>query len=343
MWKHLYRTALAKLGGRDRGTEVEELPFDDLEAMWFGDDDASEEAQTKAAESLAVTTLAATGLKPFPAVARQAMDAISSMDDVGDGMKRAASAIEADPAMTLKLIGMANSAAYAGASACDSVHQALVRIGATEVRTVVSAVATMGMYNDVSPEVRRIGEHGAGVAAIARQVATKVSRVRPAQAFLAALLHDVGKLMLAEVKEFDYAGVDPRRLARPDMVHELERKSLGYDHAVLGGHVLALWQIHDEISRAVAWHHHPGRAFDEGGTVGQIVALIRFADRVEYLLHVDPEPRSSAIDYLEKDSSSNYLEITGSQIREWWPAWIELRDEMAELMEVKAESDRQPS
>jgi HD-like signal output (HDOD) protein len=73
----------------------------------------------------------------------------------------------------------------------------------------------------------------------------------------------------------------------PDQLHLREREFLGYDHAVLGGHVLAKWGLPDPVPKVVAWHHQPARAYQQGGPVAVLVAVLRIADVIDTLVCSD--------------------------------------------------------
>ncbi len=104
---------------------------------------------------------------------------------------------------------------------------------------------------------------------------------------------------------------------------------LGFDHAVLGGHVLDAWKLPSSVAEVVAWHHQPGRAFEHGGELGIGVALVRIANRIDYQLRVKPELDEAFIAELAQDGSVQY---TGYQAQILTAMWPKLRDAAQQML-----------
>jgi putative nucleotidyltransferase with HDIG domain len=149
--------------------------------------------------------------------------------------------------------------------------------------------------------------------------------------FLSGLLHDIGKLLAVQVGEIRYEALDPTALASPDQVHIHERAFAGYDHAVLGAHVLERWKLPDEISRVVALHHQPGRAFALGGSVGLGVALLRLADDIEFQIRGERALDEGYVEHLLRDGAAEYTQFSGAVLRAMWPKFVAARDEAMRL------------
>jgi HD-like signal output (HDOD) protein len=123
----------------------------------------------------------------------------------------------------------------------------------------------------------------------------------------------------------------PDALDTPDRLHLIERDRLGYDHAVLGAHVLHAWKIPEPIAQIVAWHHQPERAYKGGGTVGMHVALLRLADRLEYRLRHDSALNELAIDELSTSPEARHVGISAADLRSAWQPMIDAREEVLAL------------
>ena len=139
-------------------------------------------------------------------------------------------------------------------------------------------------------------------------------------------MHDVGKLLLLQSGEMKY----PEALDEGgdhDETQLVERACLGYDHAVLGGHVMKLWRIPDPTAMLVAWHHQPARAFADGGDPGLMVALLRSADRIEHQLARDTALDAETCRHLGEDAAWSYADLGQSNLRELWPKMRDARQE----------------
>jgi HD-like signal output (HDOD) protein len=128
-----------------------------------------------------------------------------------------------------------------------------------------------------------------------------------------------------------YDGLPADALDSADRLHLVERDRLGYDHAVLGAHVLSSWKIPEPISQIVAWHHQPERAYAGGGTVALHVAVLRLADHLEYRLRHDSAPNEAAIEALSGSPEAKHVGFSSGDLRRAWPQMIDSRDEVLAL------------
>lgn len=307
--------AAIAMRGRGRRTT---LADNVVEELWFGDvDDSQDTAHAEA--SLAARLADVQGLKPFPVVAQRVLSLLNDPDfDVG----QIAKLLEGDTALATKLLRVANSSLFSRGNKIASIDYAVVRLGGKTVMDMLLAVAAMGLFKDAWGAGLRIREHSVGVAVVARRLANLCGWSGGSQVFLAGLLHGVGKLLIMQSDEYDYApdgGVD---------VHLGERAALGYDHAVLGGHALRLWEVPEPLPIAVAWHHQLGRALTSGGDVALIVALLDVADSIEKCL-------AGAAPFTPEDlarrSGAEYLQLTAAALDAAWDSFREERSEALAL------------
>ena len=294
------------------------------EDLWFGDDEPERTAE-EASRSLAAAAARAAGLKPFPVVAQRVMVLLSDPDTP---IVKVRKAIEQDPALTARLLHVANSAFYAPSAPCRSVEDAVMRLGSRTVSEIVVSLATLGLFADAKNGFgASFRNHCVGVAAIARVLGTEWRYRGVEHVFLSGLMHDIGKLLAMQVGEIRYEALDPSALASPDQVHVHERAFAGYDHAVLGAHVLGLWKLPDDIAKIVALHHQPGRAFESGGNLGIGVALLRLADHIEFQIRKSRELDEAYVEELLRDSAAEYTQVSRDVLRAMWPKFIAANDE----------------
>jgi putative nucleotidyltransferase with HDIG domain len=231
-----------------------------VEELWFGDEEPHR-TELEASRSLAAALGTATGLKAFPVVLAKAFSLLQKPDE---SRAKIVALIEQDPALSSRLLRVANSALYAPKRECSSVFDAMTRLGNKNVSDIVAGIAVFGMFSDVKGLGARVRDHSGGVAAIARVLAVEWRHGGADHVFLAGLMHDVGKLLMMQAGTPRYELMEPALLQTPDRVHLVERELTGFDHATLGAHVLLAWQIPSEVAQIVALHHQPGRAFELG-------------------------------------------------------------------------------
>lgn len=203
-------------------------------------------------------------LPPVPRVYSQLTAVLA---DLNSGADEVAKVIKQDSAMCAKLLQLVNSAFFSRARVISSVEESVVRLGFEMVKNLSLSLAVFE-----APELSTGGDtlnidglqrHALETAAIARELLTD-----PALAddvFMAALLHDIGQLVMAAQlpEELAEATRTARREGIP--VHVAELRLLGTTHAEIGAYLLGLWGLPYPIVEAVAHHHHPERVGSELG------------------------------------------------------------------------------
>jgi HD-like signal output (HDOD) protein len=291
-----------------------------LEELWFGDEDP-ERPRYDASRSLAAAVARIDGLKPFPVAAQKLMELLW---DPNYRMSEAQAIMETDPSLAARTLNIANSPLFRGLNPCRSIDQAILRLGARNVRDIAAGIAAMSMFPDDGGVGKRLRDHCVGVAAVARILADVALPAEASSLFLSGLMHDVGKLLLLQTGEMEYPDAAGESGAH-DETHLIERACLGYDHAVLGGHVMKLWRIPDPTAMLVAWHHQPARAFADGGDPGLMVALLRAADQIEHRLARGAELDADTCRHLGEDAAWTYADLDQENLRELWPRMRDAR------------------
>jgi HD-like signal output (HDOD) protein len=293
-----------------------------LEQLWFGDEDP-DRPRYEASQSLAAAVARIEGLKPFPVAAQKLLELLAD-----PGYRRASvqAVLETDPSLAARTLNVANSPLFRGLNPCRSIDQAIVRLGARNVRDLALGIGAMSMFADADATGLCVRDHCVGVAAVVRILAEVVLPNEAASLFLGGLMHDVGKLLLLQSGEMKYPELIGEEVddAAPQLI---ERAVLGYDHAVLGGHVMKLWRIPDPTAMLVAWHHQPARALAQGGEVGLMVALLRAADLIDHSLALGTELDAAMCRRLGEDVGWSYANLEQGDLRELWPRMRDARSE----------------
>lgn len=205
--------------------------------------------------------------------------------------------ISADPGLSAKLLSVANSAFYRGASPFTSIERAIVRIGFSGVRTLALALSVLDRGDD-DPVVAKIYEHSVETAALAESLARASGACEPDRAFLAGLLHDVGKAIIRQ--QFPKEAKRILKWARERDIpgYRIEQRLLAMDHCRIGALVLDNWKISAAITRPIVFHHGPRPAVGGLTVADQKLATIifladnlakaahRYADEGDHIEHV---------------------------------------------------------
>jgi len=203
-------------------------------------------------------------LPPLPAVALRVMQVAQ---DPRSSASQLALVVSADPALSARVLRVANSAAYRRAREVTSVQEALVVLGFVQARNIAVSMAITGAYTlegiNVLFRIEAFWRHSLAVAFRASELAGRTRSIDVPSAFTAGVLHNIGRLAMFHA---DPAGVDQaiaEAMAGGRSIEDVERERLGYDHAELGGILAKRWKLPEDISDAVSQHHNtiqPGQA-----------------------------------------------------------------------------------
>ncbi|HMB70615.1 MAG TPA: HDOD domain-containing protein, partial [bacterium] len=170
-------------------------------------------------------------------------------------------AIESDPGLTGALLRLANSAYFGFPRKVATVTQAVVILGFATVKSLAMGASVFRALPTRSGALDPSGFfHHSLMAAMASRMV--MERVRPGQAgtaFSAGILHDLGKLVIAEFLPDALPGI-AERVEGGLAPEQAEREELGLSHAGIGAWFSATWSFPDELAAAVRWHHRPGAA-----------------------------------------------------------------------------------
>lgn len=297
-----------------------------IEDFWFGDDDPARPIEL-ASQSLAAAVAEIQGLKPFPAVAQKVMQLTANPHC---RLEEVAALIHGDPALASRTLRLANSAAFARGVELDSVSQALVRLGLRRVTSMMTAISVMGMFSGGGVRATAVRDHCVGVAALAQTLSQSCSWEGHERLFLSGLMHDIGRLLLMQTSEAEThdATTDDAEAARScGSLHLLERRRLGYDHAVLGGHVLTAWGLPESLARVVAWHHQPARAYQVGGDIALQVAFMEMADLLDEELSNEGTWSDEFFTRCAAQSAFSYVDVSLEDLVRHAEAMVEARNQ----------------
>ena len=188
--------------------------------------------------------------------------------------------IENDPVLTSELLKIANSAFYAGRMPCETLQQAIVRIGIRALRSMIFSISVRGAVlrdKNLSIYAEEVWRQAYSVASIARTVGS-FTGIDAEHAFLLGLLHDIGKVPLLSVLRQEVkkeSEIGPALIGRVFLEH----------HEAAGAAVAKAWRLPEEIASVAGCHHD--FAANEGH--GRSAALASLAHKLDLFLSLDGE------------------------------------------------------
>lgn len=212
-------------------------------------------------------------LPTLPAVAMQVYKLTMDPSSSAEALTQL---VEQDPSLSTRILAMVNSSGFGLRARVDSIAHALVVIGRQELAQLALLISSEKVFRGLSGDAAQtLWRHSSRVADIARVLGQRVHHPEPATLFTAALLHDVGKIVLLsfEGTRTQQMQAQASELGLP--LFELEREAWEHDHASLGAALLAHWQLPDGLCASVAEHHGPRPG---NGQISRDAALIGLAD-----------------------------------------------------------------
>ncbi|MDF1799417.1 MAG: HDOD domain-containing protein [Planctomycetota bacterium] len=238
---------------------------------------------------------------------------LMSLDmDSDDAMAQIVSITETDPALTARLFSIANSAGYAPEVEITNLGQAVARIGGRRVAELIYSIALMRLFEPTNAEERELWTHALATAVTARTLCGVWPSVAvPSEAYLAGLMHDIGRFILLK-------GV-PEELQRGDEfgwfsstgLLSAERDAIGRDHAELGYELCERIGLPMRIRTVVRYHHHFGRQYFDKVPEAErdLVGLVQISEFCASLLYAKPDPLE-----LEADQLLHLLDRRGEHL-----------------------------
>lgn len=176
-----------------------------------------------------------------------------------------AQVIEEDLGMTAKILQLVNSAFFGLPRRFTDISEAVVYLGS---KTLKSFALTDGLFSSFGSTNRsgvcpkNLFHHCRQVASIARYIADLegLGKQMAEDAYLAGLLHDVGKLIIADKFPEIYRDITKSVPFNQEGALDLEADAVGANHAEIGAYLMGLWGLAAPIVEAIAYHHQPSRS-----------------------------------------------------------------------------------
>ncbi len=204
----------------------------------------------------------------LPSVPSLYMELTSEIRSPDASMKRIAGIVGKDVAMSAKILQLVNSAFFGLHSRVSSIQHGVSILGLKTLRALVLTVQVFWQFNQSQSgglAIEALMNHSMGTGLCARTIAEAEKQEKKVAdyAFLAGLLHDVGKLVLATSFRKQYAEVLASEREGDLPVWQAEQNAFGATHAEVGAYLMGLWGIPDVIVEALAFHHRPSECFHD--------------------------------------------------------------------------------
>lgn len=194
----------------------------------------------------------------FPAPPMLLTQILELTSDPATPVDKVATVLSGDVGITAKLLKLSNSAFYGHSRTVTSVKQAIVMLGFHTVRSLVVAASTQSLYagcKDYEGLRKGMWEHSLATAVFAKILATRLSAWQPEEAYVAGLLHDIGKLVLLQRFPERFAAMIAECKTTSENLLRMENAHFGCTHDLVGAYLVDRWLFPESLVASVGLHH----------------------------------------------------------------------------------------
>jgi putative nucleotidyltransferase with HDIG domain len=185
--------------------------------------------------------------------------------------------IRRDPSLTARLLRLVNSVYYGLTTPVNNIEEAVFYLGVRQIRQLAMVTPVLEDFQKLAGSARfgwrEFWQHCIGTAMLTREVITTLESPPDEVDYVAGLVHDVGKIVMASAFPTHFEAIHGREADHRDLI-EVELDILGVDHAELGAIYLQKHGMPDALVEAARYHHQPERA----GRYARIVAAVQIAN-----------------------------------------------------------------
>ncbi len=198
-------------------------------------------------------------LPPIPATA---LMALRMTEDPVVSSRDLQSVISRDQALSARILRIVNSPLYGLRAEISTISHAVAILGMEKLRSIIAAATVDKMFRaskirgeDLTKKL--LADHSWGAAIAARSLAELVSYPQTEEAFLCALMHDIGKVVLLENFQSHYTEIVSRVYQGEESFHTAEMEFFGFTHAHVGALLAEKWHFPPQLWEAIGYHHNP--------------------------------------------------------------------------------------
>ena len=258
----------------------------------------------------------------LPVLSKVVSRAIQLISDPNCSIRDLVDIVSKDQTISAKVVKLANSAFYGTPRRITSLSEALVRLGLKTANSLLITASVSNVFKNMASNKimtqKQLWSHSYAVAFLSGSIAKATRRQDRDLAFTAGILHDIGKLILANYLKKSYEDVLKLAINQGAELWAIEEKSLGISHAMVGGMVLDYWSFPEVIVTAVARHHLPikenefdplagilrladGMVLEKGIGISGENSQSELNDFIQKNLGISDEMRSAFLDLLDSE------------------------------------------
>ena len=202
-------------------------------------------------------------VEAFPSMPAAGTRLLALLEEPEVSVQNVEDVLRYDPGLTANVLKLSNSAYFGIPARIGSVKQAIVLLGLKRLIQLVIASCVGAVMNKSIPGYNmppgNLWRHSIAVSLATEALVKDKKNLDAEDFFTAALLHDIGKLVLGNFVKEDFGAIESLTAKGISFV-VAENMIIGTDHAEIGAKILALWSFPKDVVSAVRWHHNPEAA-----------------------------------------------------------------------------------
>lgn len=203
--------------------------------------------------------------------------------------------IDKDPVVTVKILKVVNSAYYGLPRKITSINHAVVYLGFNTIKNLALSIAAIGMLpkdNAAGFDGQQYLLHSLATAGIAKRLALRLDDADPTDCFIAGLLHDFGKVVLAQFMPVEFLRALQHSQHDCSSLHLALQQEIGTDHSVVGAMLVEKWCFAPALIETIRHQHGP--AMKDSAMVACVFAANQAAKKLQFGFagncHIDAFP-----------------------------------------------------
>ncbi len=198
--------------------------------------------------------------------------------------KQIADMVEKDQGLSLKVLKVANSPFYRRIKEISTIRGAVVLLGLNVLKSIVLSISVINLFEGKKKNAMDLfdfWQHSIACAVCAKEIANMVYPASSEDAFVAGLLHDMGKIVADQqiCKEGEYEKVLEAVSSGRDVI-AVEEELIGISHATMGKILMEHWNLPSRLTMVVAHHHELPKGGVMASEENRLCAIVHVADMV---------------------------------------------------------------
>jgi len=197
--------------------------------------------------------------------------------------------IEKDQAMSLRVLKLVNSAFYGIHKEVNDIGNAIVLLGFNTVRNAIVSLGVISSFSGIKSlkgfTISDFWKHSLAVALVSKSLAEKTKIASSDSCFVGGLLHDIGKVILAQYFQDLFEKVWNAAKSENISFYEAEKKEISIDHAIIGAHLATNWELPESFIDVIRWHHDVRNDTESK----KMILLIYLSDIIVNSYNADPD------------------------------------------------------